>query len=78
MMLDALLLLHRNETTKQRRNTMYKSAITKNADNRFFALVVRVDYDGEEFVCSTYTGRHFKTEKAAIKSTSAYIAKLEA
>jgi len=28
MMLDALLLLHRNETTKQRRNTMFKVEIT--------------------------------------------------
>ena len=54
---------------------MYKSLITKNSDNRFFALVVRVDYDGTEFICNYYGGRYFKTKNAAIKSTDAYIAK---
>ena len=57
---------------------MYKSAITKNKSGTFFALVVRVDSDGEEFVLRTYNGRHFKTEKAAIKSTQNHIAKLDA
>ena len=53
----------------------YIPAITKSSDDSFYALVVRVDYDGEKQVIHGYTGRHFKTEKAAIKSTSAYIAK---
>ena len=57
---------------------MYKSAITKNKDGSFYALVVRVDCDGEEFVCRSYNGRHFKTEKAALKSTANHIAKLDA
>jgi len=54
---------------------MYKSNITKNNDGSFYALVVRVDSDGEENVIGHYKGRHFKTLKAAAKSTAAYIAK---
>ena len=58
---------------------MYKSAISKDAENMYYALVVRVDEeDQEEYVCRSYNGRYFKTEKAAIKSTNAHIAKLEA
>ena len=55
---------------------MYKSAISKDANELFYALVVRVDDDGEEFVCRSYKGRYFKTEKAAIKSTETHIKKL--
>ena len=56
---------------------MYKSAISKNAENSFYALIVRIDADGEKNVIHGYKGRHFKTEKAAIRSTSKYIAKNE-
>ena len=55
---------------------MYKSAISKDGNELFYALVVRVDDDGEEFVCGSYKGRYFKTEKAAKKSTQAHIKKL--
>ena len=58
---------------------MYKPAISKDAENMYYALVVRVDEeDQDEYVCRSYTGRYFKTEKAAIKSTTAHIEKLEA
>ncbi len=55
---------------------MYQSAISKDSEGLFYALVIRIDEDGEEFVCRSYTGRYFKTEKAAIKSTDKHIAKL--
>ena len=54
---------------------MYKSAITKNKDGSFYALVVRVDKDGEETVCSFPAGKHFKTEKGALRFTARHIAK---
>ena len=56
----------------------YQPRITKNADGEFFALIVRVDYDGEENVIQGYKGRHFKTRKAAERSTTKYIAKMGA
>lgn len=55
---------------------MYKSKITKNTEGSFYALVVNVESDGYERVCFGYKGRHFKSEKAAINSTSKYILKV--
>ena len=54
---------------------MYTAKISKNAEGSFYALIVRVDKDGETSVVNDYNGRHFKTEKAAIKSTSNYLVK---
>ena len=54
---------------------MYESRISGNTENGFYALIVRIDYDGEESVIHGYKGRHLKTRKAAEKSTSNYIAK---
>lgn len=56
---------------------MYQPKISKNSEGSFYALIVRIDNDGETNVIHGYKGRHFKTEKAAIKSTNAYIAKHE-
>lgn len=53
----------------------YSPAITKNSEGSFYALIVRTDYDNEKQVIHGYTGRHFKTEKAALKSTNTYISK---
>lgn len=53
----------------------YQSRITKSADQSFYALIVRIDADGQENVIHGYKGRHFSSMKAAEKSTSAYIAK---
>ncbi len=52
----------------------YQASITP-SNGSFYALVVRIGSDGFENVLRGYKGRHFKTEKAAIKSTDAYIAK---
>jgi len=56
---------------------MYTPAITKNSEGSFYALIVRVDNDGEKNVIHSYKGRHFKTEKAALRSTSKYISKFQ-
>jgi hypothetical protein len=53
----------------------YQANITKNNEGSFYALVVRIDSDGYQNVIGHYQGRYFKTEKAAIKSTSNYISK---
>lgn len=55
----------------------YQPRIFKNADGDFFALIVRVDRDGEESVIHGYS-RHFKTLAAAEKSTAKHIAKVAA
>ena len=53
----------------------YKAIIREN-DGLFFALIVRIDRDGEENVIHGYKGRHFSAMKAAEKSTANYIAKI--
>ena len=53
----------------------YQAKISKDAEGTFYAMIVRVDADGYQQVINHYSARHFKTEKAAIKSTSNYIAK---
>lgn len=53
---------------------MYQAKI-REQDGSFYALVVRIDRDGEQSVDGTYKGRFFATRKAAEKSTSTHIAK---
>jgi hypothetical protein len=53
----------------------HEARISQNGTGEFYALIVRIDRDGEENVIHGYAGRHFKTEKAAVKSTTNYIAK---
>ena len=54
---------------------MYVARITESKEEGFYALIVRVDSDGEENVIHGYKGRYLKTRKAAEKSTSNYILK---
>ena len=54
----------------------HQARITAAADGSFYALIVRIDLDGEESVIHDYKGRHFVTLDAAKKSTAAYIAKI--
>ena len=54
----------------------YQARIKKNADSDFYAIIVRIDRDGQETVIRGYKGRHFATLKAAEKSAAAYIAKM--
>ena len=54
---------------------MYKPAISENSENEFYAMIVRVDRDGEESVIHGYRSRCFKTRKAAERSTNNHIAK---
>ncbi len=52
----------------------YEAKITE-SPNGIYALVVRVDADGEINVISHYKGRYFSTVNAAKKSTAKYIEK---
>lgn len=53
---------------------MYQSRI-REQDGLFYALIVRVDCDGEENVIHGYKGRFFSSRKAAEKSTKKFIEK---
>lgn len=54
----------------------YQARITMAADGSFYALIVRVDRDGQENVIHGYKGRYFASMKAAVNSTTKYIMKL--
>ena len=54
--------------------TNYKAIITKNGEGTFYALVARIEDDGYKTIIGHYKGRHFKTEAAAVRSTTKYIA----
>ena len=54
----------------------YEARIYENANDSFYALVVRIDRDGYENVIHGYKGLCFKTRQAAEKSTAKYIAKI--
>ena len=51
----------------------YNAVITKDGEGAFYALVVRIERDGEKVVIGHYKGRHFKTEAAAVRSTTKYM-----
>ena len=53
----------------------YKAAISEN-DGSFYALIVRIDRDGEQSVIHGYKGRHFASRKGAERSTAKYIASI--
>jgi len=53
----------------------YRASISRNGEGSFFALVVRIESDGQAVVVNDYQGRHFKTQSAALRSTTKYIAK---
>lgn len=53
----------------------YESRISPTANGAFYALIVRIDRDGQEQVVNTYKGRHFVKRETAEKSTSKAIAK---
>jgi len=51
----------------------YQPVVTGSKENGFYALVVRIDADGQENVLHGYKGRHFATREAGIKSATKYI-----
>lgn len=51
----------------------YEARITNN-NGSFYALIVRIDSDGQENVIHGYKGRSFSTFAGADRSTSKYIA----
>lgn len=56
--------------------SQHEARISQTSDDDFYALVVRIDCDGQENVIYGYKGRHFATRTAAERSTSNYIAKI--
>ena len=56
----------------------YEPRIKQTADGSFYALIVRIDRDGESNVIHGYKGRHFSTMKLAEKSTANYLKKIAA
>lgn len=56
-------------------NQDYQPRLTTNRDGSVYALIVLVHAPGDEQVIHGYKGRHFKTEKAALRSCNNYIAK---
>ena len=75
MFISNLIMNSSQQTQKGNEMNNYQASITKNSDNTFYALVVRIDRDGQQNVIHGYKGRHFSTAKAAEKSTAAYISK---
>jgi len=57
--------------------TKYQPRITKEADGGFYALVVRIDSndDMNEYVCHGF-GKHYKSEKMALKYANKYITRM--
>lgn len=55
----------------------HEARITGNPEKGFFALIVRIDKDGEESVIHGYKSRTFDTRAAAESSTAAYIRKMQ-
>ena len=53
----------------------HEARISENS-NGFYALIVRIDRDGQESVIHGYKGRHFATRQAAEKSTAKHMDKI--
>jgi hypothetical protein len=53
----------------------HESRVTGTVENGFYALIVRIDKDGQENVIHGYKGRTFATREAGIKSTGKYMTK---
>ena len=54
----------------------HEARITGSNENGFYALIVRIDRDGQENVIHGYKGRTFTTRTAAENSTAKYMKKL--
>ncbi len=67
--------LQKKYTDSKSKDTKYKSVIRKDGTGDFYALIVRVDSDGQENVIHGYKGKYFKTKEAAEKSTREYMTK---
>jgi hypothetical protein len=74
LLIDGIFKSSTRQTKKANIMSIYESRITEQ-DGSFYALIVRIDCDGEESVIHGYKGRFFSTRKGAEKSTSKYIAK---
>lgn len=64
-----------NQAKKENIMSLHKAEISKEAEGSYFALIVRIDRDGQENVIRGYKPRHFKTRANAEKSTQNYMKK---
>jgi|AJXC01.1.fsa_nt_gi hypothetical protein len=55
----------------------HEPRVSGTIENGFYALIVRIDRDGEENVINGFA-RHYKTRKAGERAAAKYIAKMEA
>lgn len=53
----------------------YEPRLSKDSSGDIYALVVRIDKDGSENVCHGF-GKHYKTEKGALRGANKYIKKM--
>ena len=53
----------------------HAARITASNGSGFYALIVRIDYDGQESVIHGYPGRHFVSRKNAERSIAAHMKK---
>jgi hypothetical protein len=53
----------------------HEARYTTNQDSRTFALIVRIDRDGEEQVIRGFEGRHFASRKNAERAVAKHFAK---
>jgi hypothetical protein len=60
--------------TEDKKMSKYEPRISEYKDGSCYALIVRIDRDGQENVIHGYA-RHFKSMAAAQKSAASYIAK---
>ncbi len=55
----------------------HEGRISKESDGRFYALIVRIDRDGEEHVIRGFKGFQYKTRENAEKAIAKYLRRME-
>ena len=55
--------------------SQHKAKVTGTTENGFYALIVRIDKDGQEHVIHGYKGRTFASREAGLKSANKYMQK---
>jgi len=51
----------------------HEARLTTYKDGTVYAMIVRIDRDGEESVITTYKARHFTNRTRAERSTAKYL-----
>jgi hypothetical protein len=72
---DIMPAPRRKTLVRKRTMSRHESRVTGTTENGFYALIVRIDKDGQENVIHGYKGRTFATREAGVKSTQKYMTK---